>query len=85
MTVTLELKPEVKAGLLAQAQARGVALDHYLEAVLEDIAQNNSVTGHRMTVEERAQAFEDWASSFASEAVIPDESLNRESLYPPRW
>jgi hypothetical protein len=29
MTVTLNLKPEVEAGLLAQAQANGITLEEY--------------------------------------------------------
>ena len=33
MTVKLQLKPEVEAGLLAQAQARGLSLEAYLEQI----------------------------------------------------
>jgi len=35
MTVTLHLKPEVKAGLLAQARANGMVLEDYLIRVVE--------------------------------------------------
>ncbi len=38
MTVTLHLKPEVEAGLLAQAQANGVNLEEYLLALVEEAA-----------------------------------------------
>jgi hypothetical protein len=38
MTVTLHLKPELEAGLLAKAQASGMALEEYLLAVMEDAA-----------------------------------------------
>lgn len=34
----LELKPEIEAGLLAQAHARGLSLEAYLDAVLKDAA-----------------------------------------------
>lgn len=34
----LELKPEIEAGLLAQARARGLSLETYLDAVLESAA-----------------------------------------------
>jgi hypothetical protein len=38
MTVKLELKPEVEAGLIAQAQARGLSLEAYLGHVLQERA-----------------------------------------------
>jgi hypothetical protein len=36
MTVTLELRPEVEAGLMAQAQASGLSLEAYVEQVLQE-------------------------------------------------
>jgi hypothetical protein len=38
MTVTLHLRPEVEAGLLARAQASGMALDEYLLSLAEEAA-----------------------------------------------
>jgi hypothetical protein len=35
MTVTLHLKPEVEAGLLARAQASGIGVEEYLLALVE--------------------------------------------------
>jgi hypothetical protein len=35
VTVTLNLKPELEAGLLAQAQATGLTLEDYLEQLVE--------------------------------------------------
>ena len=35
MTVTLELKPNVEAAAKAEAQARGVAVENYLQSFLE--------------------------------------------------
>jgi hypothetical protein len=35
MSITLNLKPEVAAGLLAHAEAKGMALDEYLESIAE--------------------------------------------------
>ncbi len=35
MTVTLTFRPEVEAGLLAKAQERGMALQDYLQAIVE--------------------------------------------------
>ena len=42
MTVTLNLKPEVEAGLLAQAQASGLTLEQYLLSVVEEAASTSS-------------------------------------------
>jgi hypothetical protein len=36
MTVTLELPPDVEAGLMAQAQASGLSLEAYLEYLLKE-------------------------------------------------
>jgi hypothetical protein len=38
MTVTLHLKPEVEAGLLAWAHASGMALEEYLLSLVEEAA-----------------------------------------------
>ena len=38
MTVTLELKPEIEAGLTAQARATGVSLQAYILDLLEHTA-----------------------------------------------
>jgi hypothetical protein len=35
MTVSLHLKPELEAGLRAEAQARGMDGEHYLQALVE--------------------------------------------------
>lgn len=39
MTVKLELNPEIEAGLMAQAQARGLSLEDYLAQVLQSAAE----------------------------------------------
>jgi len=38
VTITLNLKPEIEAGLLAQAQASGMSLEEYLLSVVEEVA-----------------------------------------------
>jgi len=53
MTVTLHLKPEVEAGLLAQAEANGMVLEDYLLTVVEEAA---FATGHSSNAGERADA-----------------------------
>ena len=39
MTVRLEIKPEIAASLNAQAAAKGMTLDAYLQDVIEDLAR----------------------------------------------
>ena len=38
MTITIQLQPEVEQGLLAQAAARGVSLDDYLQEIITSVA-----------------------------------------------
>lgn len=38
MTVTLNLKPEVEAGILAQAVAHGMAVEEYILSLVEEAA-----------------------------------------------
>ncbi len=45
MTLTVELKPEVEAGLLALARAKGVPLDAYLRSLLEQLAASSASLG----------------------------------------
>jgi hypothetical protein len=42
VTVTLTFRPEVEAGLLAKAQARGMGLQEYLQAIVEQEALASS-------------------------------------------
>ena len=42
MTINLTIEPEVEAGLLARAQARGMALQQYLQDVVEQDARPSS-------------------------------------------
>lgn len=44
MTVTLNLKPEVEAGLLAQARASGMALEEYLLSLAEEAASQATLS-----------------------------------------
>ena len=44
MTVRLELKPDIEANLAAQARARGVPLDAYLQSVVENLARTMART-----------------------------------------
>ncbi len=69
MTVTLNLKPEVEAGLLAQAKGAGMSLEEYLLSMVEG-AVEGAVEGVILPAmpripspEQRAAAFEAWSAS----------------------
>ena len=47
MTMKLNLKPEIEAGLLAQAQARGLSLEAYLDQVLQSAAVPKRPSGRK--------------------------------------
>ena len=42
MTVTLHLKPDVEAGLLAQAQAQGMGIEDYLLSLVSEFAGSHA-------------------------------------------
>jgi hypothetical protein len=84
MSVTVNLRPEVEAGLLAQAHAIGISVEEYLQRVVEEkVGIPNSP--RRLSAEEWTRQFEEWADSFPEAPLIPDEALSRENLYPDRW
>jgi hypothetical protein len=78
MTVKLDLKPDVEAGLLAQAQARGLPLEAYLEQVLRE--RSRAVDVARLGAAEKAKAFRAWAANHPSTPPLSDESVSRQSL-----
>jgi hypothetical protein len=77
MTLTIDLKPEVEAGLAAQARAKGVSVAEYVRSLLEQFAQSVS----QMTGEQRVHALHEWAKGFPQVPPLSDEAISRESLY----
>jgi len=79
MTVTLKLRPEVEAGLLAQAQASGMSVEEYVVSVVEGTvlpgAQN------RLSPEDRATAFEAWSAGHRPTPPLSDYAVSREAMY----
>jgi hypothetical protein len=64
MTLTLHLKPELEAGLIAQAQANGMDLEHYVLSLVEralpsGVLQSYSESGARAEAVRRMQEFGD--------------------------
>jgi hypothetical protein len=78
MTVTLKLKPEIEAGLLAQARASGMTLEEYLVLVVEGVV---SPTKQALAPEERASAFEAWSASHRATPPLSDGAISRDAMY----
>ena len=78
VTVKLELTPEVEAGLVAQAQARGLTLEAYLQQVLRE--RSAAIRVAPGGPKEKAQAFEAWARAHRPVGTLSDEALRRENL-----
>jgi hypothetical protein len=90
VTLTLDITPEVEAGLLAEAKLAGLPLDQFLTRQLETLAhapapRASESTGRAVMSDQLAQEFDEWLDSFPQGPVLSDEALNRENWYPDRW
>ena len=79
MTVTLNLKPELEAGLVAQAQASGMTVEEYLLSVVEGVVL--PATQKTLSVEERAAAFEAWSAGHRRTPPLSDYAVSRDGIY----
>jgi hypothetical protein len=79
MTVTLSFKPEVEAGLTAQAQASGMTVEEYLLSMVEGVV---FPAGQKtLSPEERAAAFEAWSAGHRPTPPLSDYAVSREAMY----
>ena len=79
MTVTLTLKPDVEAGLLAQAQVAGMTVEQYLLLILERTLL--PAARNTQSPEQRAAAFEAWSASHRVTPPLSDHAVSREAMY----
>jgi len=90
MTLTVEVPPDVEAGLLAQAQAQGLDMPSYVENVLRREAMAQPVAevfrpAEELTAEERLVHLRKFIESHAGNTVVlTDEEMDRESIYEDR-
>jgi len=79
MTVRLELRPDIEANLAAQARARGVPLDAYLQSVIEDLAR---AEGNRPASLQELEATLDTLAEMGRDLPhLPSSAFRRESIY----
>jgi hypothetical protein len=89
MTVTIELPPEIEAGLLAQAQAEGLPLSEYVQNLVRGHLVRRPGMGpvsrkvDEMAPDEWLRQFRAWTDSHADRnlPVLSDEAMGRESIY----
>jgi hypothetical protein len=79
MTVTLHLRPEVEAGLLAHAQASGLTVEEFLLSVVEGAVL--PAAQETQSSEERAAAFEAWSLGHRATPPLSDHAVSRDAIY----
>jgi hypothetical protein len=82
MNVTIEFSGEKAAALTAQAQARGLTVERWLEQIAEEHLQPISIVQLQKTnPKEWARQFDGWVDSHdPNTPVLSDEAMRRESI-----
>jgi hypothetical protein len=82
MTVTLELKPEVEERIIAEAKARGLSVEDYIQQELEASVASPQ-TSEQMPYEEWLRLFNEFMNShdYIKAPPLSDEAISRESIY----
>ena len=79
MTVTIELPAEIEAGLLAQADAHGLAVPQYVQLLLRE--QFPAGVGTPSSAAERASVWRESVRGLPHTPPLSDESISRENIY----
>lgn len=79
MTVSLHLRPEVEASAVEQARSEGVALEDYLQRIIE--REVLPLPTRRVTVEEVEAALAEIARGSENLPVLTDEAMSRRGIY----
>jgi hypothetical protein len=81
MTVSVELPPEVEAGLKALAVVQGVSLQDYLRHVLEGQLASSAKP---LTPAQRASLWRQATVNLPCTAPLPDQAISRAAIYKTR-
>ncbi len=82
MPVTIELTPDIEAGLSARARERGLSLDAFIAGLLRTAAA--SETGTFASPASRAAAWREAAKNLPRTPPLPDDAIDRDSIYAER-
>ena len=82
MTITLELKPEVEARAIEQAEAHGVTVEAFLESIIEENlnGQEEKSFAETASLDEWTREFEEWVASH-DYIIAPPADDSRQSIY----
>ena len=83
MTITLELKPELEARLVAHAAAQGMSVETYLESLVENSLSKEEAFINATIPQEKWKAALNklgQSPSLAQALPLSDEAINRESI-----
>ena len=80
MSIMINLKPEVEAGLLKRAAASGMTVEDYVQSIVGPAVLPEDKSG--LTGEQKAEAFRKWADSQSRDTpLLSDYAVSRESVY----
>jgi hypothetical protein len=79
MIITLDLNPELEAGILARALASGMTVEEYLLSMVEGVAL--PATPRTQSAEQRAAAFEAWSVGHRATPPLSDYAVSRDAMY----
>lgn len=79
MTVTIELPPEIEVGLIAQAEAQGLALPQYVQRLL--LERFPSGVSTPLSAAGRASAWRESVKGLPHTPPLSDEAISRDSIY----
>jgi hypothetical protein len=81
MTVTLNLPPNIEQLYLAEARARGLAVEEVMAQTL--VAARQHAADEEVNPDEWIRRFKAWAHSHDHEnlPVLSDEAVSRDSMY----
>jgi len=81
MTLTIELSPDIEAGLATLAAAQGLAVPDYVQHLIAE--QIPVRKGSNLSIAERIAAWED-VHDIPLTPPLSDEAISRENMYGPR-
>jgi hypothetical protein len=82
MTVTIDLRPEIEAGLAALAAEQGVSLAQYVRRLLEEQVPGHGET--ELSPGQRAAIWRESVKGLPHTTPLSDEAISRESIYDAR-
>jgi hypothetical protein len=79
MSITLELRPELETKVKAQAEARGLPVERYLQSVIEAAALSPSAPP--LTLEEQERLLDELENGLSHVPALPEDAFSRAGIY----